>query len=992
MKNTVLVLDPSDGFISKRRVLPTKRRKNYFKGGGDLISSVDSSAIDSAFNKSFIDQTSDMNGMIAHNQYDDVQAGMVKKRLDEQKLTAGIQKGDGIASAVFQPGTDVVNDQNSLDDSNYVNTRQQYENMPINTGSREALVNNIVNTAQLNTGIRGNDIDKTTGGQAALGIGSAMASGAAAGSVFGPWGAAIGAAAAGLTKGTSLLLKRNKAKRMARKQNEENERVNSAISDFQLRTLDAQDDKDFENYMINFSGGNDAVMAAFGGQLHTNGADFSNGASIIESGLTHEENPNGGVQIGVDKRGTPNLVEEGEVIYDNYVFSKRLFANNEVLSYANLPLKYRNKSFADIAKSLLKPTEEQINDPIATRTLRANMNKLRIAQESFKQAYNGEEQNTFASGGNIFKDGGSFAYSSYLRNQNVIVGDDGNLTNEAITLFMNGDYSGYYDESKIDLAAKTYAAYQANHKGANYDRAYEKRKSEIVGEIEKRLTPLKNRIGAAMYADRQGVKLGPSGKPIGRIPENVLNTYNDIISGKTTYQNAVIVNHSPEQKQLQEEQQQVTEDAIQKPQDKKIVNKSKASKSYTTEDLAEGRVDKYHKPLSPDTIQYNRDIDESIVREYERTGDYANFIDYMKNTATEDEINEWIKALESGKFGDLKDSKGNVYKIKGRDDLIRLMTDGKFGPIHHFAYNASRPKAAEDQTPQEYKEKVVDEIANKSEVPREAAQKQVDDYIKANPDVRVSDKPWKNLPTGLRYAPIVAALAGLAGNSKDYSDVEQFAAQTSRPNSVKYSPISGYISPDYVSPFEMSAPIVEQIGATRRAISNASAGNRAQALAALANADKLGIEQLGKAYLQGKAYNSAQRKQAAEFNRATDMFNAQNDMQAQSMNMYLNNYYLNRAQGILGARQSIDSAYNAAKSANLNSLTQSLANIGKQNTYLNMMASDKTLDYRMLPDGSIEYKGLPNDIAEDENENTMVKRTPIVNKFGGYTSRRRRHC
>ena len=172
----------------------------------------------------------------------------------------------------------------------------------------------------------------------------------------------------------------------------------------------------------------------------------------------------------------------------------------------------------------------------------------------------------------------------------------------------------------------------------------------------------------------------------------------------------------------------------------------------------------------------------------------------------------------------------------------------------------------------------------------------------------------------------------------------------------------------------MSAPIVEQMGATRRAISNASAGNRAQALAALANADKLGIEQLGRAYIQGKAYNSAQKKQAAEFNRATDMFNAQNDMQAQSMNMYLNNYYLNRAQQMLGARQSIDAAYNAARSANLNSLTQSLANIGKQNAYLNMMASNKALGYRMLPDGSIEYKSVPDAIID-----TQRNRTPSVN-------------
>lgn len=53
MKDTVLVLDPMEGFISTRIVLPTKRRKNYFKDGGGLLAQIDSSVIDDAFQKSF---------------------------------------------------------------------------------------------------------------------------------------------------------------------------------------------------------------------------------------------------------------------------------------------------------------------------------------------------------------------------------------------------------------------------------------------------------------------------------------------------------------------------------------------------------------------------------------------------------------------------------------------------------------------------------------------------------------------------------------------------------------------------------------------------------------------------------------------------------------------------------------------------------------------------------------------------------------------------
>ena len=62
---------------------------------------------------------------------------------------------------------------------------------------------------------------------------------------------------------------------------------------------------------------------AFGGELNTNGADFSTGLTFIDNGGLHEENPYEGVPMGVAPDGKPNLAEEGEVIYNDYVFSNR---------------------------------------------------------------------------------------------------------------------------------------------------------------------------------------------------------------------------------------------------------------------------------------------------------------------------------------------------------------------------------------------------------------------------------------------------------------------------------------------------------------------------------------------------------------------------------------------------------------------------------------------------------------------------------------------
>lgn len=56
----------------------------------------------------------------------------------------------------------------------------------------------------------------------------------------------------------------------------------------------------------------------------THGANFDTGVTLVGNGGTHEENALEGVPMGVDQEGVPNLVEEGEVIFNDYVFSNRL--------------------------------------------------------------------------------------------------------------------------------------------------------------------------------------------------------------------------------------------------------------------------------------------------------------------------------------------------------------------------------------------------------------------------------------------------------------------------------------------------------------------------------------------------------------------------------------------------------------------------------------------------------------------------------------------
>lgn len=139
---------------------------------------------------------------------------------------------------------------------------------------------------------------------------------------------------------------------------------------------------------------------AFGGDLNTHGADFANGQIIVGNGGTHEENPMEGVPMGMDAEGNPNLVEQGEVIFNDYVFSNRLFADGGLLESFNLPKSYDGHSFAAIAEKLGDESKERPNDPISKRGLLSSMSRLQQAQETVRQqTQEGQEGVQYAHGG-----------------------------------------------------------------------------------------------------------------------------------------------------------------------------------------------------------------------------------------------------------------------------------------------------------------------------------------------------------------------------------------------------------------------------------------------------------------------------------------------------------------------------------------------------------------------------------------------------------------
>ena len=127
-------------------------------------------------------------------------------------------------------------------------------------------------------------------------LGGAM-KGAAAGASFGPWGAAIG----GVVGGAAGLIGNKKAAKAEQKAHM------NYISRIHDQATNAYE---------------------YGGSMQSPDASPINGAAelvtMFENGGTHEQNSLGGIPQGMGANGKPNLVEEGETKFEDYIFSNNI--------------------------------------------------------------------------------------------------------------------------------------------------------------------------------------------------------------------------------------------------------------------------------------------------------------------------------------------------------------------------------------------------------------------------------------------------------------------------------------------------------------------------------------------------------------------------------------------------------------------------------------------------------------------------------------------
>ena len=224
-----------------------------------------------------------------------------------------------------------------------------------------------------------------------------------AGQNFGPWGAAIGAIVGGLSSNISSIIGRNKASNAADDTNKRIERANQrnlADLNYAAERVDAENDlRILQNMGANGGklsmgfglkdpfiipdGTANPLYRAFGGGL-THGAVFDTGINFINEGGSHGQNPLGGVPVGADEQGIPNLVEEGEAIWNgDYVFSKRMKVPKKLAKKYGLG---GDMTFADAIAKLTKDSEERPLSNIDRATNDHILGEFADSQEELRMA------------------------------------------------------------------------------------------------------------------------------------------------------------------------------------------------------------------------------------------------------------------------------------------------------------------------------------------------------------------------------------------------------------------------------------------------------------------------------------------------------------------------------------------------------------------------------------------------------------------------------
>ena len=630
--------------------------------------------------------------------------------------------------------------------------------------------------------------------------------------------------------------------------------------------------------MANLFAGSPSTMFAIGGDLQTNSADWSTGLTHIDAGSSHEMNPNDGVQMGVDSEGVPNLVEEGEVVYDDYVFSNRIPVDQTTKEKFHLPKK-KDITYAELAKKLEKEISERVNDPISKAGFKAQMLQLEEQQERQKQEMEAQRakeafeslspEEQVAVMDNAVKQEAMAQQAAMQQpspeevamaeqqamqadGSQAMVGQEPPMMAEGGHLFVNGGKELIYK-----LAG--------SHTDDEFDKWAKLNKIDQTLSWEDMLKDAAFR-GAISRGNPALAHALANDYDFGVFtPNNTGNvTFKDINKGNWTAQDYEGWKDSQDPAWLE------------------AVEKGLVKKGMTQEDIAKAlrQTDSYKRGS-----KWLQDSEDNRLRYLRTILDDKNSPEVAKNYARKFiDANGWKQGAArdyASIFG--TDGKGvrethpgtywhtPVEAVRGAQAKNFVIgDDGKVDEIigdvptdWTAAGNYSWATPESDVTYNYYRRPVAQAT---SETP-EQEEKKADESSNLEP---VRKPEW------MRYAGLFGPAAGLgmmaAGIGKpDYSDLDAAVTSSGNVRLADYQPLGDYLTYNPMDIWFEQNALNAQSRATDRAILNASSPSRNAALLANGYNSQLAS---GDLYRKALEYNDAKRKDVAEFNRGTNQFNA----------------------------------------------------------------------------------------------------------------------
>lgn len=770
---------------------------------------------------------------------------------------------------------------------------------------------------------------------------SSAASGAMAGlSVGGPWGALIGGAT-GLASGVIGSLTGNAKARMRKDELQADLKyANNVYVNNINNNANRIGDNMFRNKAIN--------LAAFGGPLgrRFDEGGFTNGVTSVNNGGTHESNPYEGVPMGMDNQGVPNLVEEGEVIYDDYVFSNRLRPTRRQLVDIKLPERYYGKTYAEIADIIQKRSEEMPNDPIERRGLEDGMTKLMSLQEETKQKM---EQRRFMREFEKLSDDEKFALIDGLQRE-----------------AMAQQQQRLAEQQQQQPAQPVQQDVQQGGdvvEGNPNGYSEEPTANQEVG-IATQMNQYNNAIGGYSLGGLMNRKrLFPDGGDLGLSDEDMEALNADTIATAMALARALDTS-TQTGRNIRYDKNMSLDDVRKLEGQKNYKDKTdlirKVIDGNATQSERE-RVDRWFNQINSNNLMKGKQM--------------KNYTDFLK-LATDGKkgpVHELVDGIEYKPFTEY--TAPLTFDDSGIDKLMKEYNDNEMAVIEKnlergFYDNYLQPM---DALPVDTTAPRVG-MGGNSGTDGNGGNGGDSVDINTNTDDGDVTKLKTDYPTWMRMAPIAAGLFGTLDSAfgsgrPDYSLWDKPESLAGRVRYVSPVGLGDYMAYNPYDVNYMQGRLNAQNSMTQRNILNTASGNRGAALSGILAANNQFVNNMGDMYRQALEYNDKQRQMVGDFNRGTNQFNAQQSLQAAAQNAQLDRQRVGDLIQIAAQKQNIANNSRQALMENISGLATSLGKLGRENYDVNRKN-------QLINDGYITA------LADAEKANG--------GKLGGRIKRRRR--